>query len=494
MKIVPRSAQVRRITEGLGALDAEVFEAIANSRSPLLDTAMPALSRAADNAKLWLAIAAAMAFSGSRSARRSAGRGVVSLAVTSAITNQLAKRVWRRQRPGFGSVPLARRLPIPRSDSMPSGHSASAAAFALGVGLENPTLGLTLAVLAALVGLSRVATGAHYPGDVLAGFGIGASIAVLGARLVPPIVEHRLASADPLRIDTPPRPDGGGVVVVVNPAAGSGTGDRVIAQVRRELPKAEVIRLTATDSIGAVLHSAAERAEVLGIGGGDGTVACAAAAAVDSGRPLAVFPAGTFNHFAKDIGCDDVSKTIRAIREGSVFCVDLMCFNDTRMVINTSSIGAYPTFVRTRERLERKIGKPPAAAYAMLRTLRHEEPVRIRYDNKTMQTSLFFLGNSTYLPSGFAPAQRNRIDDGLIDVRILEAGRPFSKTRVMTALMAGRLARSRLYHEQHVPEFSFRCVDGPTAVAFDGEVNGQHEHADFWVRYRALSVFGRARR
>ena len=212
-------------------------------------------------------------------------------------------------------------------------------------------------------------------------------------------------------------------------------------------------------------------------------------AAVETGRPLAVFPAGTFNHFAKDIGCEDVGKTIRAIREGSVYCVDLLCFNDNRLIINTSSIGAYPTFVRTRERLESKIGKPPAAAYAMLHTLRHEQPVRIRYDNKTLQTSLFFLGNATYLPSGFAPAQRKRIDDGLIDVRILETGRPFSKIRVMTAMMAGRLVRSRLYYERHVPEFSFNCVDGPTAVAFDGEVDGQHDHASFRARYRVLPGF-----
>ena len=361
-------------------------------------------------------------------------------------------------------------------------------AFASGVGLESPTLGLALAVLAGLVGFSRVATGAHYPGDVLAGFAIGASIAALGRRLVPPIIDHTLPTAEPLRIETPPRPDGQGVVLVVNPSAGSGTGDRVITQVRQELPKAEIVELGANDSLPQVLRAAAERAEVLGIGGGDGTVACAAAVAVDTGRPLAVFPAGTFNHFAKDIGCDHAAKTIQAIRDGSASCIDLLSFNDAKTVINTASIGAYPRLVRTRERFEHKIGKPLAAAYAMLLNLRREEPVRIRFDNATMRTSLFFLGNSTYLPSGFAPAQRNRIDTGLLDVRILETGRPLSRLRIMTALIFGRLQR-RLYHPHHVPEFSFSAVDGPTAVAFDGEVDGQHEHADFSVRYRVLPVF-----
>ena len=96
------------------------------------------------------------------------------------------------------------------------------------------------------------------------------------------------------------------------------------------------------------------------------------------------------------------------------------------------------------------------------------------------------MGNSTYQPGGFAPAQRNRIDDGLIDVRILETGRPLSRLRIMTALMLGRLQRSRMYHELHVPEFSFTSIDGPTAVAHDGEVNGKYEHASFRAQYRVL--------
>ena len=191
---------------------------------------------------------------------------------------------------------------------------------------------------------------------------------------------------------------------------------------------------------------------------------------MEAGVPLAVFPGGTFNHFAKDIGCDTVAKTVDAIRRGSVACVDLVCLNEEQLVVNTASIGAYPKFVQTREKLEHRIGKPLAGIYAMFHTLRRDEPVRISYDNKTLQTSLFFLGNSTYLPSGFAPSRRTRMDDGLMDVRILETGRRFSRLRILVALVLGRLARSPLYHEMRVPEFKFTAVDGPTVLAHDGEV------------------------
>jgi undecaprenyl-diphosphatase len=359
----------------------------------------------------------------------------------------------------------------------------------VGVGLESPPLGLGLALLAGLVGLSRVATGAHYPGDVFAGFGIGAGIAVLGARVVPPIVETKIPAADPLRLETPDRPDGSGVVLVINPESGSGTGARVIDEVRKSLPQAEIVEVGNGDDLKEVLRSASRRAEVLAVGGGDGSVSSAAAVALESGLPLAVFPGGTFNHFAKDIGCDTIAKTVQAIRRGSAAYVDLVCLNEEHMVINTASIGAYPKFVQRREKLEHKISKPLASVYAMFRTLRREQPVRIKYDNKTLQTSLFFLGNSTYLPSGFAPSRRARMDDGLLDVRILETGRRFSRTRILVAVLLGRLVRSPLYHELRVPEFSFTAVDGPTELACDGELGIECKEATFNVRYRALPVF-----
>jgi membrane-associated phospholipid phosphatase len=140
---------------------------------------MRGLSRATNHSKLSIASAAALSLLGGSEGREAARMGLASVAATSAFVNILVKPLARRRRPdqsGKG-VPSARRVRMPRSRSFPSGHSAAAFAFATGVGQVLPSAGVPLRGLAALVAYSRVHTGVHYPGDVVAGSLIGSTIA-----------------------------------------------------------------------------------------------------------------------------------------------------------------------------------------------------------------------------------------------------------------------------------------------------------------------------
>lgn len=314
------------------------------------------------------------------------------------IANQVAKRLNRRPRPSLLRVPLARIAGhILTSTSFPSGHAASAAAFASAVALEIPALRVPLATLAGLVGFSRVATGAHYPSDVAAGFVLGATVASIGGRLVPPAdAPGRLHPRRPL-VPAEPRPTGAGLTLVVNPASHSGKGRDVLTRVQRDLPDISVIELTADDDVAQVMQRAATGAEVLGLAGRDGTVGAAAEAALAAGIPLAVFPAGTFNHFAKALGLDRVHRAIRAVRKGPATKMDVAHVND-KLFLNTASVGAYSDFVARRQRLERRIGKPLAACYAALRTMRRSTSVDVLADDREHRATFVFIGNGQYQP------------------------------------------------------------------------------------------------
>ena len=179
------AAAGRALAHRVSAADRAVMARIADTKSPALDRVMPALSHAANHSVLWLGVAAALAATGRPRPRRAAVRGLASVALASTASNVIGKGLTGRARPS-APVPPARRLAHDvRTTSFPSGHAASAAAFATGAALELPALAAPVGALAAAVGASRVVTGVHFPSDVLAGFAVGVGAGALTLRLRP---------------------------------------------------------------------------------------------------------------------------------------------------------------------------------------------------------------------------------------------------------------------------------------------------------------------
>lgn len=102
--------------------------------------------------------------------------------------------------------------------------------------------------------------------------------------------------------------------------------------------------------------------------GGDGTISPAVGAAAGSELEVAVFPGGMLNHVARDMGMplnDPIAVLILAAT-GIARPIELAYVNGHAM-LNTSSVGAYVDFVRSREASEKHFGYRAASVIAAAR-------------------------------------------------------------------------------------------------------------------------------
>lgn len=195
-KLVPVRRRLAAILHQAGDVDRAVYATVAKVPTPALDVAMRRLSNSANRSLIWLAISAGLSLTGA-TGRRAAARGLLAIGVTSAIVNLGVKPMSARRRPdrdGVG-VPDQRQVSMPSSTSFPSGHSASAFAFATAVSRDDPWLAIVIQFLAAGVAYSRVHTGVHYPGDTVVGALIGAG----AGQAVTTIFDRTLVKGQALR-------------------------------------------------------------------------------------------------------------------------------------------------------------------------------------------------------------------------------------------------------------------------------------------------------
>ncbi|MEE2524436.1 phosphatase PAP2 family protein [Pseudarthrobacter sp. J75] len=496
-----RRAFEPRGTSLVSRLDRKLVRAVSRLPHGHHDAFFRKLSASANHGKLWMGVAAGLALVPGRT-RRAAVHGLIAQGVASTVTNVVFKTVLPRARPLPEHLPVFRFVhPQPRSSSMPSGHSASAAAFAAGATLVQPGLAPLVVPAAAAVAYSRVHTGAHWPSDVVFGSALGVAAALVTRHwwpVRPPIPETARTPAP-----APALPGGEGLGIVVNTLGGSYTADTVSA-LARVFPKAYIKTVALGEDLRQAVAALVARPGIVALGawGGDGTVGTAAVAAVEHSLPLLVLPGGTLNHFARDAGTGSLRDAIHAATHGEAALADVgvavaqrgLPDNPERLellMLNTASIGVYPNLVRRREHLQPALGKPLAGVVAMIRTFAAGRPVYLTVDGVRHKLWIMYLGRGRYYPRDHAPLIRPVMDDGVLDVRLITADESFARLRLLWAAITGTVATSRITHLSEATTVRVESGAAPLVLAVDGEVHPGVRSVEFSIKPRALTYYTR---
>ncbi|HEX9084113.1 MAG TPA: diacylglycerol kinase family protein [Gemmatimonadaceae bacterium] len=289
----------------------------------------------------------------------------------------------------------------------------------------------------------------------------------------------------------PAAPRGSKLKVFLNAAGGNAEAARAAlsdgAFVLEEVQPSELER-----SIKQAIDGGVKR---IVVAGGDGTIATAASLVARTNVELAIIPAGTLNHFARDHNIpEDLGKAALVAADGVVIGADVAYINDS-LFLNTSSIGAYVTFVRVRERFEKYVGYRIASFLALIRTWARLRTftvtLEVAGEKKMYRSSMVFIGAGERELK--LPTLGNRVKDGRRGLHLMVVdGR--KRARLFAVAMAG-IARGTKEAEK-LPEFADFLVEScridltrsHALTGLDGELKEMRTPLDYRIERDALHL------
>ena len=231
------------------------------------------------------------------------------------------------------------------------------------------------------------------------------------------------------------------------------------------------------------------------VAGGDGTIATAASLVARTDIELAILPGGTLNHFAKDHNIPtDLGKAAQVACGGEVVGADIGYVNDC-VFLNTSSIGAYVTFVRDREHLEKYVGYSVGSFLALIQTWSRLRTFSVTLEvegvKKTYRTSLVFMGVGERELK--MPTLGNRVKNGRRGLHVMIV-RGSKRARLFSVALAG-IAKGTKEAEK-LPELDDFLVEScridltrsHALIGLDGELKRMSTPLDFRIERDALRL------
>lgn len=294
--------------------------------------------------------------------------------------------------------------------------------------------------------------------------------------------------------------------VVLNRSAGSLLGKPVeerMEEIRAAFESAGH-RVICVDAPGAEIRAALEKAkrsdaDVLIVGGGDGTIATAVHVLSGSEKILGVLPLGTMNLLARDLDIPlDLSDAIAALAGGEVDSIDMAEVNGLPF-LNNSVIGFYARMVQEREyqRGVHNLRKWPAMFIAALKTLIDHPRLEVTLDLeggiRRVRTPVLAIANNAY-DQGFGPIlRRSDLSAGTLAVYVAKHRTRARLVRLALGFLTGLWLRDPELEVHLVRECIVHSGRSILRVANDGEVHRLATPLHYRIRPGALKVLRPAR-
>ena len=259
--------------------------------------------------------------------------------------------------------------------------------------------------------------------------------------------------------------------------------------------EAEPQRPASPEDIPDLIREQAPEADLVILGGGDGTFSFALDALLEAGRPLGVLPMGNANDFARTLGIPiECEAACRVIADARSRKVDVGCINGTHF-LNVASMGLS---VRIARRLTRDL-KERWGVWAYLGCAweaiheRRSFAARVTCDDESavLRSMQIAVGNGRFYGGGMTIVADAAIDDGRLDLYALPRLRWWRLLVLLPILRWG-------WHRpiESILSLHGRKIDIETGRALEINVDGEvraRTPAHFAVRPQALEVFVPAR-
>lgn len=290
-------------------------------------------------------------------------------------------------------------------------------------------------------------------------------------------------AGEPLRAQRP--------MLLVNPKSGDGKAERTDLVAVAQDRGISVRILERDDDLTELARAAiADGADVVGMAGGDGSLGYVATAAMEADVPFVCVPAGTRNHFARDLGLDrdNVLAALDAF-SGEVRSVDCATVNG-RVFLNNASLGLYATIVADPAYREAKAETTIAIMQDLSQSGRAFDLRYATPDGRPHAVAdLIFVGNNPYVVSGLLNdlGKRERLDEGALGVLTLTIKSTTEFAKLLSLAATGSSIRFSGW-DQWVTE-TFRVDSGSkVSIGIDGESVSMDPPLDFAIHRGRLRV------